>query len=103
MVRVGPVDIDVPRTVGYYGGLAIAVALEMIAPELALFVAVVPLLKFLKRKRARPIERIAAAVLEGAAKPVGGDAEATLRPVWLDGGRAREGERPRARTRLRLA
>jgi hypothetical protein len=41
--RIGPVDIDWPRSIGFFGGIAIAVALELIAPEIALFVACVPL------------------------------------------------------------
>lgn len=83
LVSIGPVVVDVPRSIGYFGGLAAAVALELVAPELALFVAVVPLIKLLKRKHASLTERAFAAVVEGAAKPVGGDAESTVRPRWV--------------------
>ncbi len=82
VTRIGPVDIDWPRAVGYYGGIAAAVAFDMIAPPLALFVAVVPLLKLLKREHATAVEQAVAALLEGASKPVGGDAEAVVRTAW---------------------
>ena len=77
--RVGPVEIDWPRTVGFYGGLAIAVATEMIAPPLALFIAAYPLFKMLNRPKAPLGVQIVAQVLEGAAKPINGDAEGTIR------------------------
>lgn len=83
LVRVGPVVVDVPRSLGFFGGLALAVGLELVAPELALFIAAVPLVKLLKRKNATLVERAAAALVEGAAKPVGGDAESTVRPQWV--------------------
>ena len=86
--HIGPVVIDWPRTVGFYGGIAAALAFELVAPELALFVAAVPLLKLLKRKHATAVERVVAALFEGAAKPVGGDAEATVKPAWLDNAEA---------------
>jgi hypothetical protein len=81
VTRVGPVTVDWPRSIGFFGGLALAVAYELVAPELALFVAVVPFLKLLKRRHASRPERAVAAVLEGAAKPVGGDAESTIKPT----------------------
>ena len=77
--RVGPVEIDWPRTVGFYGGLAVAVATEMIAPPLALFIAAYPLLKMLNRPKAPLDVQIVTQVLEGAAKPINGDAEGTIR------------------------
>jgi len=82
--RIGPLVVDWPRTVGFYGGIALAVAFDLVAPPLAAFVAVVPLLKLLKRKDASKVERAVASVLEGAAKPVGGDAESTVRPAWQE-------------------
>jgi hypothetical protein len=82
--RIGPVDVDWPRSLGFYGGIAAAVAFELIAPELALFVACVPLVKLFKRKRASKIEKAVAAVIEGAAKPLGGDGQDTVRPAWID-------------------
>ena len=88
VVRLGPIAIDVPRSIGFFGGIAAAIALDLIAPELALFVAAVPLVKLLKRKDATKPERAIAAVIEGAAKPLGGDAEETVRPAWMDDDRA---------------
>jgi hypothetical protein len=82
--RIGPITIDWPRTVGYYGAIAAAVAFDVIAPPLGIFIAVVPFVKFLKRKHATKIERAVGALFEGAAKPVGGDAESTVRPTWID-------------------
>ena len=82
--EIGPIKVDVARSLGFFGGLALAVGLELIAPEIALFVAAVPLVKLLKRRDATIPERAVAAIIEGAAKPVGGDAEATVRPKWVD-------------------
>jgi hypothetical protein len=79
VVKVGPLAIDIPRTVGFYGGIALAVGLDMIAPPLACAIAAVPLLKLLKRKNATLPEKVVAAVVEGAANPVGGDAEGCVR------------------------
>ena len=87
--RLGPVDIDWARSLGFFGGIAAAIAFELIAPEIALFAACIPLLKLLKRKHATKVERAFASVVEGAAKPLGGDADATVRPAWLDDERAR--------------
>ena len=84
ITRVGPIDIDWPKSIGFFGGIAVAVALELIAPELALFVAAVPIIKLFKRKRATKPERFVAAVIEGAAKPLGGDAQATVRPAQTE-------------------
>ena len=81
--RVGPVDIDWPRSLGFFGGIALAIAFDLIAPELALFVACVALVKLLKRRHATRAEKAVAAVLEGAAKPLGGDAQETIRPAWV--------------------
>lgn len=77
--RVGPVEIDWPRTIGFYGGLAIAVSMEMIAPPLALFIGIYPLLKMLNRPKAPLGVQIVSQLLEGAAKPLNGDAEGTIR------------------------
>jgi hypothetical protein len=68
---VGSLEIDWPRSIGYFGGIGIAVACELIAPPIAIFIAAIPLLKLFKHPDA----------LEGAAKPVGADAEAVVRLV----------------------
>jgi hypothetical protein len=59
VTKVGPIAIDWP--------LGVAIAL-------------VPLVKLLKREHASTVEKAVAAVIEGAAKPVGGDAEGCVRP-----------------------
>ncbi len=35
--RVGSLSVDWPRTLGFYGGLGVAVALDVVAPPLAAF------------------------------------------------------------------
>ena len=77
--RIGPLEIDWPKSLGYYGGIGLAVAFELLEPPLAIFIAAVPVLKLLKNPGEPWPLRIAADVLEGAAKPVGGDAESTVR------------------------
>ena len=86
VVEIGSLKVDIPRSVGYFGGLALAVAFDVITPELGLLIALVPVLKLLKRRNATLPERAVASVLEGAAKPVGGDAEATVKPKWSERG-----------------
>jgi hypothetical protein len=77
-VQFGPVEVDVPRSVGYYGGLAVAVGMGLIEPPLALFIAAVPVYKALTNSRLPRSVRAIGEVLEGAAKPVGGDAEGVV-------------------------
>jgi hypothetical protein len=77
-VRVGTVEVDVPRSVGYFGGLAVAVAVGLIEPPLALFIAAVPVFKSLTNTALPKAVRVVGEVLEGAAKPVGSDAEGVI-------------------------
>jgi hypothetical protein len=77
-VRVGTVEVDVPRSVGYFGGLAVAVAVGLIEPPLALFIAAVPVFKSLTNTALPNAVRLVGEVLEGAAKPVGSDAEGVI-------------------------
>jgi hypothetical protein len=77
-VRVGTVEVDVPRSVGYFGGLAAAIGLGLIEPPLALFIAAVPAFKALTNAALPRTVRIIGEVLEGAAKPVGSDAEGVI-------------------------
>jgi hypothetical protein len=77
-VRVGNVEIDVPRSVGFFGGLAAAVGLGFIEPPLAVFIAAVPLFKGLTNTAFPWSVRVVGEVLEGAAKPVGSDAEGVI-------------------------
>jgi hypothetical protein len=79
IVRVGPLEIDWPKALGYYGGVGLALTCDVIAPPLALFIAAIPVLKLLKAPVLPTLLRIAADVVEGAAKPVGGDADAMVR------------------------
>ncbi len=78
---IGPVRVDWPRSVGYYGGIALAVGAGMIEPPLAVFIAVIPFLKLLNRPNAPLPARLISQVLDGASKPVGGDSEATITRV----------------------
>lgn len=86
-IEVGPVAIDVPQTVGYFGGLAAAVALGLLEPPLAAFIAAVPLVQILSDPGSPVPVRFLAEVLLGAAKPVGSDAEGTVH--LAEPGRAR--------------
>jgi hypothetical protein len=97
VIRVGGIDIDYAKSLGFYGGIGMAVAFGIVAPELAAFVALVPLLKLFKRKNAGIAEKFGAAVLEGAAKPLGGDAEEVVRPAWEDDQEAERSSPVRAR------
>lgn len=76
--QIGPIEIDWPRTIGYYSGVGLAVAFELIEPPLALFIAAIPLLKMLNYPKAPAPTRFVGQLLEGAAKPVGGSSEATI-------------------------
>ncbi|MBV9353061.1 MAG: hypothetical protein JOZ23_16255 [Mycobacterium sp.] len=77
-IQAGSVDVDVPRSVGYFGGLAAAVGFGLIEPPLALFIAAVPLFKALTNTALPRAVRVVGEVLEGAAKPVGSDAEGVI-------------------------
>ncbi len=46
-LQVGTIQVDVPRSVGYFGGIAVATGMGLIGPPLALFIAAVPLFKTL--------------------------------------------------------
>lgn len=67
-----------PRSVGYYGGVAPAVGLGLVEPPLGIFIAVIPVMRALTHSAAPPALRLAGEVLEGGAKPAGGDAEAVV-------------------------
>lgn len=77
-VQVGTVEVDVPRSIGYFGGLVAATGLGLIEPPLALFIAAVPVYKLLTNTAFPRAVRIVGEVLEGAAKPVGSDAEGVI-------------------------
>lgn len=77
--QIGPVEIDWPRTIGYYGGIMLATGFELIELPLALFIAAVPFFRMLNAPQASRPVRFLSQFLEGASKPVGGSAEATVR------------------------
>ncbi len=81
VTQMGPIQVDWPRSVGYYGGIALAVGAGMIEPPLAVFIAIIPFLKLLNRPNAPLPVRLVSQVLDGASKPVGGDSEATITRV----------------------
>ncbi len=82
--QVGPVEINWPLTVGYYGSIGLALATEMIAPPLALFIAVVPFFKMLNQPDASRPTRLVSQVLQGMATPVNGDAPSSIRLTTPD-------------------
>ncbi|HUZ02125.1 MAG TPA: hypothetical protein VMU89_17395 [Thermomicrobiaceae bacterium] len=89
--HVGPIEVDWPRSAGYFGGIALATALGMVEPPLALFIAAIPFFKLLNQPSVpRPL-RVVTHFLDGMAKPVGGEAEATL---WLAKPEANRRSRP---------
>jgi hypothetical protein len=77
--------MDWPRSIGYFGGIGIAVAAGIIDPPLGLFIAAVPFLKMLDLPRLPNLPRFVGQVFEGVAKPVGGDSEGTIRVVTRKG------------------
>jgi hypothetical protein len=79
VVSLGPVSVDVPRTVGYFGAVGLATATGLIEPPLGVFIAAIPVVKMLMtRNLPRPV-RFVGQIFDGAAQPVGGDAEGTVR------------------------
>src|SRR3989442_13416688 len=73
--RSGPLDSDWLRSIGYYGGIGLAVAAGMVGAPVPLSVAAISFLKALNRPTASWVPGFVAPVRDGAAKPVGGDAE----------------------------
>ncbi|HVH63200.1 MAG TPA: hypothetical protein VNA65_06325 [Candidatus Dormibacteraeota bacterium] len=81
--RTDHLEIDWPRSLGFFGALGAAVALDLVPVPIAAFVAAVPFLKLINRPNASRPERFISHLVDGAAKPVGGDAEGTVR--WAPG------------------
>jgi hypothetical protein len=79
--RVGSLELDWPRSIGYFGGTALAVAAGLIEPPLGIFIAAVPFIKMLDLPGLPSLPRFLGQVLEGVAKPVGGDGTGTVRLV----------------------
>lgn len=78
-IQIGPVRWEVLRSIGYFGGAAIAVGTGLIDPPLGVFIAAVPLIKVLTNSALPFAVRAVGEILEGAAKPIGGDAEGVVR------------------------
>ncbi|HZS21326.1 MAG TPA: hypothetical protein VFA63_10090 [Pseudonocardiaceae bacterium] len=78
-IRIGPVRWEVLRSLGYFGGAAIAVSAGLIDPPLGVFIAAVPLIKVLTNSALPVVVRAVGEMLEGAAKPIGSDAEGVVR------------------------
>ncbi|HEX8032642.1 MAG TPA: hypothetical protein VF510_02285 [Ktedonobacterales bacterium] len=76
--QVGIIEINWPKTIGYYGGIGIALAAEIIEPPVAVFIAAIPLFKMLSHPKAPKPVRVTGQVLAGVALPVGGDSEAAI-------------------------
>ncbi len=75
--QFGPVVVDWPRSLGYFGGIAVATAAGILEPPVAIFIAAVPLVQMLNRPGVPRPGRFAAQVFEGASTPVGGGTPAT--------------------------
>lgn len=100
---VGPVEVDWPRSLGYFGAIGAAVGLELISWPVGAFIAAVPFIKMLNRDESSAT-RFVGHLFDGAAKPVGGDSEGTVRlakPVRL--GRRLQAARRRRRIQGRRA
>jgi hypothetical protein len=79
VLRISPVEVDVPRSLGYFGGVAVAVAVGLIEPPLGVFIAAVPFVKMLTAAGAPDPLRFLGLVTEGAAQPVGSSGQGTVR------------------------
>lgn len=88
--RVGLIAIDWPKTIGYYGGIGLALAFEVLDPPVALFIAAIPLYKMLSHPKLPLPVRITGQVLEGAALPLGSADEATIHLANDDQGNKRK-------------
>ena len=86
--QVGPFEVDWPRSLGFFGGVALAVGVGLIEPPLGLFIAAVPFLKMLDLPGLPNPPRFVGQVFEGIAKPVGGDSQGTVRVVSSRGSNA---------------
>jgi hypothetical protein len=91
---VGQIEIDWPRSLGFFGAIGAATALELIPIPIALFVASVPFLKLLNRANAPKASKFFSEVVAGASKPVGGDSEGTIH--WSKQALSKRGRRTRS-------
>jgi hypothetical protein len=81
VVRTGALEIDVPRSIGYFGGIAGAVAVGLLEPPLGLFIAAIPFIKMMTHPRSPNSLRFVSLLAEGAAQPVGSSGQGTIRLV----------------------
>jgi hypothetical protein len=79
--RIGPLEIDWPRSIGYFGGAALAVAAGVIDPPVGVFVAAIPFLRMLDLPKLPTPSRFVGQIFEGMAKPLGGDSQGTIHLV----------------------
>ena len=77
--RLGPMEVDVPRTTGYYVGVGAAVAFGLIEWPVAIFIAAIPVVKMMQSRRLPAPLQFAVHLFDGASQPVGGDSEGTVR------------------------
>ncbi|HKV87747.1 MAG TPA: hypothetical protein VJT78_07105 [Candidatus Dormibacteraeota bacterium] len=80
---VDNIEVDWPRSLGFFGGIGAAIALDLVPLPIGIFIAGVPFLKLFNRPNATRPQRFIGHVVDGAATPVGGDAEGTIR--WAPG------------------
>jgi hypothetical protein len=73
------IEVDWPRSIGFFGAIGAAVALDLVSMPIAVFVAAVPFLKLMNRPNAPKPQQFFSHLVDGAAKPVGGDSEGTVR------------------------
>ncbi len=88
LAKIGPIELDIPRSIGYFGGVGVAVAAGVLDPAVGIFIAAVPFLKMINVPRLPTPPRFLGQVFEGVAKPVGGDSEGTVRLVTGAGSNA---------------
>jgi hypothetical protein len=79
VVRTGTLEIDVPRSIGYFGGIAGAVAVGLLEPPLGVFIAAIPFIKMLTHPSSPNPLRFVGLLAEGAAQPVGSSGQGTIR------------------------
>jgi hypothetical protein len=79
--RVGPVEVDWPRSIGYFGGISLATALGFIEPPVAIFIAAIPFFRLLIHPNAPTPVRFVGQVLEGAGTPLGAGGKAVIEPA----------------------
>jgi hypothetical protein len=76
--RVGPIEVDWPRSIGYFGGITVATALGVIEPPIAIFIATIPFFRLLIHPNAPLPVRFVGQVLEGAGTPLGAGGKSVI-------------------------